>query len=230
LAETSWHLVTFPNQGAPTPASPETSATLEFGPTTQISGLTGCNSFSGTYTTDGAALTIHLGAKTSRACTGTPLMEQEEAIVTHLQTVATYAITGDVLTLSDGSGAALFTYETGATTISGTKWTITGVNNGTGAVSATALTDSLAASFSTDNEFVGFGGCNKLSGPYTLADHSGVSIGPIAATRTTCGNAVDRLETQYVSALSHAAAYEISGTTLTLRDKNQAIQVTAQHA
>lgn len=228
LADTSWQLMTFRNHGTMTPASPETSATLEFGTQTTISGLTGCNSFSGTYTTNGSKLTIHLGAKTRKACLNATLMDQEEAIIEQLPTVSTYTVTGNVLTLSEASGGALFTYEKGAPTLTDTKWKITGVNNGAGAVKAT--TESLSASFSTDNEFAGFGGCNKLSGPYMLAAHSGVSIGPITATKETCGTAIDQLETNYISALSHVATYEISGTTLTLRDKNHVIQVTAQHA
>src|SRR5262249_41204063 len=146
-----------------------------------------------------------------------------------LPMVRSYRVTGTVLTLTGGADAVLFTYTSAPTSLSGTSWKVTGVNNGKGAVEATTLTEKLTASFGKDNSFSGFGGCNQLTGPCALSGTTGVKIGPLVATKKTCGTAVDQLESQYVTALSHATKYELAGTTLTLRDAGNSTQVTAQH-
>jgi heat shock protein HslJ len=210
-------------------ASKESAATLVFGEQGRLSGSTGCNSFSGTYTTAGSSLTIVLGPMTQKACVSPTLTAQESAITAQLPTVSAYRITGTVLTLTGNENGELFTYTAAPTSLRGTTWNVTGVNNGKGAVETTGLTEKLTATFGKDNSFSGFGGCNQLRGTYTLSGTTGVKIGPLAATKKTCGTAVDQLESQYVSALSRATKYELAGTTLTLRDKSNATQVTAQH-
>jgi heat shock protein HslJ len=208
-------------------ASKEAAASLVFGERGKLSGSTGCNYFSGTYTTAESNLTIVLGPMTRKGCTDAALTAQESAITAQLPMVRTYRITGTVLTLTGTANAELFTYEAAPTSLRGTTWKVTGVNNGKGAVEATTLTEKLTASFGTDNSFSGFGGCNQLTGPYTLSGTTGVTIGPLTATKKTCGTAVDQLESQYVTALSHATNYELAGTTLTLRDDSNTTQVTA---
>jgi heat shock protein HslJ len=210
-------------------ASKEAAASLVFGEQGTLSGSTGCNSFSGTYTTEGSNLEIVLGPMTQKACLSATLTAQESAITAQLPKVTAYQITGTVLTLTGNESAELFTYNAAPTSLSGTTWNVTGVNNGKGAVESTALTEKLTASFGADKSFSGFGGCNQLTGAYTLSGTTGVKIGPLAATRKTCGTAVDQLESEYVSALSHTTNYELAGTTLTLRDGSNATQVTAQH-
>lgn len=228
LVGTSWALATYRARGAMVGASKESAASLVFGEQGKLSGSTGCNSFSGTYTTAGTNLTVVLGPMTQKACMNPALAAQEAAITAQLPTVRMYRISGTVLTLATSANSELFTYNAAPTSLSGTHWRVTGVNNGKGAVETTTLTEKLTASFGTDKTFSGFGGCNQLTGPYTLSGTSGVKIGPLAATRKTCGTAVDQLESQYATALSHAVKYELAGTTLTLRDDNNATQVTAQ--
>jgi heat shock protein HslJ len=228
LVGTSWNLATYRGRGTIVAASKEAAASLVFGEHRKLSGSTGCNSFSGTYTTAGSDLTIVLGPMTHKACMSSALTAQEAAITAQLPMVKAYRITGSVLILIGNANAQLFTYTAAPTSLSGTSWKVTGVNNGKGAVEATALTEKLTASFGKDKSFSGFGGCNKLTGPYTLSGTTGVKIGPLVATKKACGTAVDQLESQYVTALSHATKYELAATTLTLRDGSNATQVTAE--
>ena len=192
-----------------------------------LSGSTGCNSFSGTYTSSGSSLSMKLGAMTQKACGAAALQAQEHGITTQLPSVTTYHVASAVLTLSGSGGSVLFTYRHAATGLTGSTWRVTGVNNGKGAVESTSATNKLTARFAADDSFHGFGGCNEMSGPYKLTGAGGLSIGPLAATKKACEQAVDQLEAQYNTALGHVAAYEIAGSTLTLRDTNGATQVTA---
>jgi heat shock protein HslJ len=228
LTGTSWTLATYRGSAAMVPASGAGAASLAFAPAGRLSGSTGCNSFGGSYTATGSELTIQLGPMTQMACTGQGLTTQEAAVTTQLPRVTGYAIDGSVLTMTGSGHVELFTYRAAAVSLSGTAWAVTGVNNGRGAVESTSLTEALTATFGENGSFAGFGGCNQLSGQYTVAGAGQLSIGPLASTRKTCGTDVDRTESEYEAALSRVSAYELSGGDLTLRDRQGATQLTAR--
>src|SRR5262249_51918040 len=146
LQGTSWNLATFRAQNAMKPASTSAAASLTFAAAGQLNGSTGCNNFSGTYTTSGSALTIKLGPMTKVGCPP-DLDEQESAITTNLPKVTGYTISAGVLTLTGANAVALFTYRAASTGLTGTRWKVTGVNNGNGAVTTTTLTEKLTALF-----------------------------------------------------------------------------------
>jgi heat shock protein HslJ len=212
------------------PAPVESAASLSFAAQGQLSGSTGCNSFTGTYTATGSDLRLTLGAMTQKACVSPVLQTQEQALTTQLPLVTTYTVHNGLLTLTGSNGTDLLVYKASSTSLVGTRWKVTGVNNGKGAVVATALTEKLTAAFGAGDAFSGFGGCNELTGPYKLTANRGLSIGPLAATKKTCGTAVNQLEAEYSTALSRASSYELTGNTLTLRDSSNATQITAQRA
>jgi heat shock protein HslJ len=226
LVATSWDLATYRSDGSMAPAS--APATLTFDTRSRLSGSTGCNSFSGTYTVTDTKLIIALGPMTTKACTSAAVTAQEAALTEQLPMVRTYLIAARALTLSGTGGVALFSYKEATTTLAGTNWNVTGVNNGRGALETTSLTEHLTAAFGTTNEFRGFGGCNQLTGPYKLTEPHGLSVGPLMASKKACGTAVDQVEAEYLAALAKVATYSISGTTLTLRDTTNSTQVTAE--
>jgi heat shock protein HslJ len=225
LVGTSWDLASYRDNARMVDAAKGATAVLEFAPAGRLSGSTGCNSFSGTYTVNGSALTLALGPMTQVACTG-DVQKQEQAITGQFAKVSSYAIAGTQLTLS-GDGKELFAYTAGATGVAGTSWKVTGVNNGKGGVVTSSGTAKLTAVFASDGQFSGFGGCNQLSGPYTTSGANGLKIGPLASTRKLCGGDADQLEAEYTAALQSVAKYSISGGTLTMRDGAGATQVTA---
>jgi len=228
LVGTSWELKTYSAAGKTVPAS--APASLAFDPKDTLSGSTGCNSFSGTYTVNGTTLKITLGAMTAMGCIEPARQAQEAAVTKQLPMVTAYAIDDGTLTLTGSGSVTLLVYSKASTTLTGTAWKVTGVNNGKGAVESTTSTEKLTATFGADGGFSGFGGCNQLGGEYKLSGANGLSIGPLRSTAKACGTAIDQLESEYGTALSHVAGYEIAGTTLTLRDKNGATQVTARRA
>ncbi|GAB4442528.1 MAG: hypothetical protein OHK0015_41270 [Chloroflexi bacterium OHK40] len=110
LAGQPWQLVAFGPNNAPTPAVAEPAATLSFDGA-QVSGSTGCNSFSGGYQATGTTITFGPLAATLRLCTDEGLTTQEQAILGALQGAVPYQIAGDELRLSYDGGRQTLVYE-----------------------------------------------------------------------------------------------------------------------
>ena len=224
LTGTSWTLASASIDGDDVAAVG--TSTLAFGDDgTTVAGSTGCNQFSGTYTQSGSDLTIELGPVTLRACVDPGATAQEAAILAHLPEVASYSADGQ-LVLTDADDVTLLTYDQGQSTIEGTSWTATGVNNGREAVESTAATESVTAEFGTDGTLSGFAGCNTYNARFALSGDDGISITGITTTRKACEEEAMTLESQYVAALEQAETYTMSGQTLTLRDATGSTQVT----
>lgn len=92
LAGTSWTLVSIGGVPVVEGSGPH----LTFGADGNASGSTGCNSMSGTYATDGAALTFGPLATTRMACEAN-LMNQETAVLQALAGVSGWEIDADGL-------------------------------------------------------------------------------------------------------------------------------------
>jgi len=226
LEGTSWVLSSYTDSsGTSVDAVAKPPATLSF-TADAVSGSTPCNNFSGTYKSDGSSLTIELGPMTAKACTDDAGNKQEAAITTNMANVASFSIDGSDLTLKDKSGATLLEYTENTVTLEGSAWTATGVNNGKGAVSSTALTEHITATFGPDGALSGSGGCNDYNATYTVDGADGLTIGPIASTRKACADDVMNEESAYFAALGNVAKFEIDGDTLTLRDSSGSTQVT----
>jgi heat shock protein HslJ len=209
------------------PAAKGAVASLVFRPGGDLSGTTGCNSFGGSYTVQGAALHISLGPMTQMACLDPASTAQETALVQLLPTVRGHAVTGTALALTGAGGSSLLVYAAGAATLVGLSFGVTGVNNGRGAVETSALTAALTARFVADGSFQAFGGCNELTGTYRTSGAAGIEIGPLTSTHKACTEEVDALEAAYVAALGRVSSYDLVGGRLTLRDREGATQVTA---
>lgn len=231
LAGTTWVLTSYQRvTGTTASAVDGAAASLAFRVAGTLSGTTGCNDFRGTYETSGSDLTIDLGPVTLAACADTEEAAQEAAILEALPEVATFDLAGDELVLADEDGEPRLAYRPGVTGLAGTAWRVIGVHDGDGAVVTSALTEALTAEFDADDAFTGFGGCNSLSGPYSISGADELSVGPLASTRMACGAEVDELERQYIAALEASTTYELVGDRLTLRDGDGAAQVTATAA
>jgi heat shock protein HslJ len=226
LASSSWVLSTYSAAGKDVPAVARPEAPLDFSDTDALSGSTGCNQFAGTYTADDSALTITLGPVTQRACESTILQAQETAVLALLPKVASYSIDSDTLTMKDGNDAEVLVYTLGLTSLEGTDWTATGINNGKQAVEANAQTGSVTARFGTAGALSGSAGCNDYNATYTVAGTDGLTIGPIASTKKICPDDVMTTENAYFTALAASTKYKISGDTLTLTDDAGSTQVT----
>ena len=224
LAGTSWILSSFTtSSGSSVDAVTTAPAALAF-TEDKVTGSTGCNDFSGTYTSDEEALTITLGPMTQKACTDAALTAQETAVTAQLAKVASYTSDDTGLTLKDSSGATVLVYAPGLSGVEG-AWKATGVNNGKGAVQTTTLTEQITAVFGPDGGLSGSGGCNDYNATYAVSGDA-LTLGPVAATKKACADDVMTEENAYFAALENVATFDIKGTTLTLRDVEGATQVT----
>lgn len=225
LSGSAWVLTTYADDsGAQAPASTDGTGALAFGDAGALTGSTGCNQFTGTYTQDGSALTIAPGATTMKACTG-DLGSQETAVQAALPEVASFTASGSALTLLGSSGKELLVYAPGLAGLAGTSWTATGINNGKEAVESNAQTEKVTAEFGADGNLTGSGGCNTYTATYETSDPDGLKIGPVASTKMACEDEASTVEQQYFAALENVATYSIDGTTLTLRDADGSTQV-----
>ena len=224
LAGSKWMLESFDASGTQTPASTESAGTLAFADGGALAGSTGCNQFTGRYEQDGSSLTITPGATTMKACIG-DLGTQDTAVLADLAKVASFTHTASALTLLDSSGATLLVYAPGLTSLAGTSWTATGINNGKNAVESNAQTETVTAEFGEDGKVTGSGGCNTYSATYTTTDPDGITFGPVVSTKMACADEANAVEQQYFAALEAVTTYSIDGTTLTLRDADGSAQV-----
>jgi heat shock protein HslJ len=180
-----------------------------------VTGNSGCNDYVSKYKVDGSKLTIGPEtASTSKSC-DSPKMIVERAYLTALPNVASYAIEGSKLTMSDASGTALLVYGPGpgAEALVG-KWVVTSYYSGS-AITSVVGNATLTADFTAD-QIAGNTGCNSYNGGYTT-DGDSIKIGPLASTKAACASEqLQQQEQQFLAALELATSYKITGDRLDL--------------
>jgi heat shock protein HslJ len=203
---------------------PGSGITAEFSADGKVSGSSGCNRYSGSYTTSGDTITFSSPmAATMMAC-DQAVMDQETAYLKDLGDAKTYSVQGDQLTLSGAGKSALVVYNAQSQDLAGTSWEAVGYNNGKQAVTSVLAGTTLSADFGKDGNLSGNAGCNTYSGPYKVTGNQ-ITIGPLASTRKACADpaGVMEQETQYLEALQTAATYQMEGNSLELRTKDGAL-------
>lgn len=192
-----------------------------------IAGNTGCNGFFGSveFDSDGQWSTGPLGS-TKMACIPA-LMAQETAILKHLQDADEWSVDGDTgALLLDGE--TVLELERLDSELAGSEWVVTGVNNGNQAVSSVIAGTELTLSFDDEGFVSGSAGCNNFSAGYVAGD-TAIHIDTIAGTLMFCESPTGVMdqEAQFTAALANASTYSIDGSTLTIRDADGAMQITA---
>jgi heat shock protein HslJ len=198
--------------------------TAEFGADGQMGGSAGCNRYFASYTVDGSNLTIGQAGSTMMACEPMEVMEQEAHFLTALGAAATWQIEGDMLTISDADGAPVVTFQASEmASLTGGTWSATNYNNGKEAVVSLVADSAITATFTEDGQLNGSAGCNNFMTSYTL-DGQNITIQPAATTRKMCpGEGVMEQETLFLTALTTAATWSISGNELELRTADGAL-------
>jgi len=224
LADTTWDLAQYARAGESTltPVPGDVKATAEF-TADQIAGSSGCNRFTGGYTTDGRTIDIGPLASTAMACIG-EAMAVEADYLARLDQATTFSIGDGTMTMSDGSGQVVLSYTVAVPiTLAGTTWSATGVNTGTGAVTSLVAGTTVTAVFGDDGTISGNAGCNTYNGTYEVSGKD-LTIGPLATTRMACEPDVSTQEANYLAALGRVTTYTIRGDQLELRDDGGALQ------
>ncbi len=201
-----------------------TTITATFGEDGQVSGSAGCNNYFAAYQSLTNTLSIGTPATTRMYCAEPAgIMNQETLYLSNLQGAATYAIEGDLLTISDTNGRTLLTYRKGLPEpaplpFEGTAWSLDRYKAADGTMTAVLPSTTVTALFASGN-LTGSAGCNSYFGSYTMTGVSGITIGPLGMTLMYCGEpGVMDQETAYLALLPSAVTYGISGGQLALYD------------
>ena len=224
LTGTAWDLAQYAPAGSTSLTSvPDgVKATAEF-TADQIAGSSGCNRFTGGYTTDGSTIDIGPLASTAMACVG-EAMAVEADYLARLDEASSFSVGEGTMTMSNGAGEVVLSYtEAVPITLTGTDWSATGINTGTGAVSSLVAGTTVTAVFGDDGTISGNAGCNSYNGTYELSATS-MTIGPLATTRMACEPDVSTQEANYLAALGRVSTWMIRGDQLELRDADGALQ------
>ena len=177
-----------------------------------MSGSTGCNSFSGSYTLDATSLTFGALATTAMACAD-PLGAVEGPYLVALALVGGWSLTDGTLQLLDAAGQPLLEYSSQAASLEGTTW-ILAQQAVDGALSP--IPDGvLATLLMQDGASGGSGGCNSWFGDYTL-DGTSLTFSDIGSTMMFCEGPAGEVEQAYLANLADVATYTILGSQLNL--------------
>jgi heat shock protein HslJ len=107
LQDTRWVLLTLGGEPPLTGRAPS----AEFS-TDEISGSASCNTYFGSYEVSGSEMTIGDVAHTEMWCAEPEgVMDQEQAFLAAMASVARYRLAGEQLELLDGTDAVLLTFE-----------------------------------------------------------------------------------------------------------------------
>jgi putative lipoprotein len=122
LTDTNWILVSYGDPAAPQAVPEDTVITAVFSTDGMLSGFSGCNQYSASYTVQEQQLTLGPVAMTQMACsTG---MEMEQAYLSTLGTAQQYAISGLKLTVTYNQGAGVLTYTAVDVPLEYSLWTL----------------------------------------------------------------------------------------------------------
>jgi len=214
LAGTVWNLVGYGQPEALTRPLTETLATLDID-AEHMSGSTGCNHYSYTYTAEGQTLKFAEPGPvmTMMACTE-PLMQQEADFVKLMSAVTSYTLEGDRLTLTGADGVLVFEVAK-PLPLEGTTWHLSGLAQNDAVVS-TAVDEQITLALK-EGQAGGFAGCNDYFGAYEL-NGNGLSFGALASTKKACEGDPGQREMEFLTALERVAGFRIERGQLTLLD------------
>lgn len=222
LTGTAWVLDTVGGK----PAVESTTSTARFADDGTVSGSGGCNRFSGPFSTNGNAIKVGDLASTMMACTD-DIMAQESGFLAALGSASTFSVDAGILTLSDRDGAGLVTLTWQDQELKPSSWTLTGFNNGSGAVVGVLEDSTATLAFTEAGKVTGTGGCNRFMGGYQV-EGSALKIMQLAGTKMACESpeGVMAQESAILKALSSTAEFVLEGDTLTLKDATDATAAT----
>jgi heat shock protein HslJ len=221
LDGTAWVLAAA--SGAARPAGDSPTLRFDAG---RAAGSDGCNRYTIGYSAQGDSLRFPTpGAGTRMACPP-EVMRRADAFMQSLAAVRTYRMREGRLEMLGADGALIASFAPQTTTLAGTQWRATAINNGNGGVESLAEGSEVTLAFAADGRFSGASGCNRYTGSFTSSGES-LQFGPAAGTRRMCADErVMRQEAAYLKALEGVATARIEGDRLELRSSAGALMAT----
>lgn len=220
LDGSAWVLASLPGRSLVSDATP--TARFEAG---RVTGSDGCNRYFMPFTAQGSMIEVGpMGPSTQMACAEST-MAQAEAFITALLTARSFRHGDGTLELLDAKGAALATLAAQASSIAGTSWNVTMINNGRQAVVGIVSDSTVTMVFDTEGRVSGSAGCNRYTAAYH-AEGDTLRFSSVAATRLACPDqALTEQEQAFLRALESVATLGFEGDRLVLRDKDGAMAI-----
>jgi heat shock protein HslJ len=189
---------------------------LDFGKGGLLSGFGGLNNFSGPYSAkeDGR---MEIGPLASTTMAGSPeMMNQEQALLRALESVASYRLQAGGLSLFDADGKAIVrALPQEQTALEGTTWKCIAYNNGKQAVTSVVAGTEITALFG-EGSVTGSSGVNTYRASYELRGRR-LSIDFPSTTSVETGSDDEMAqEQQYLEAIADVTSYRIERDELTL--------------
>ena len=200
------------------------SVTAHFTAAGKLSGFSGCNQYSGTYTTSGSSFRVSGSLATTQMACPKPQTLLERVYLEGADLGAQLLGLG---LEADAEGPA----RADARDVRGPVAVArrhaldrAPYNNGKQAVVSVTAGKKLTANFDAKGNLSGFGGCNDYNAT-VKATPPKIALGPVASTRKACStpDGVMDQETAYLAALATGATYQIQGSRLELRTADGAI-------
>ncbi len=186
----------------------------------RLSGNDGCNQFSASYTVEGDSFAIGEDSMSTLMACEEPIMQRADEFNKALQNSAKYKLTSKQLQLLDQSGKVLAVFEAQSQELAGTSWLATFVMTES-PDDISSLSSVQAAkptlTFGIEGQLNGNAGCNNYFADYKV-DGNTLTIGDTGATAKLCEDDIMAEEADFFAALSKVVSYQITGTTLQLRD------------
>jgi heat shock protein HslJ len=224
LDDTAWTLASLPGTALPPTARP----TLQF-EDGRAAGSDGCNRYGTSFNAADGKLELAPHRMSTQMACPEPERQLAAAFNRVLDEVRGYRIEAGSLLLLNAGGATLATLAPQPSTLAGTAWRVTGVNNGKQAVVGVITGTELTLQFLADGKLQGSGGCNRFNGSFSEEGKS-LRIGRLASTRMACAEPEGRMtqEAQLLAALESAASARREGDKLELRTATGALAVSAR--
>ncbi|MCO6449698.1 MAG: META domain-containing protein [Caldilineales bacterium] len=209
LGSITWQLVSFGPIADQQEPAPDSEITLNINDEGQVSGSSGCNTYSGGIDGQAEAFTIGPLASTQKLCADEAVNQQEAAYLQALGSANSATLRGNSLLVGYGDEEVLTFMPVANDPLAGTAWALDSFA-ATGRVVEPAPT----LSFTYGSNAFGSTGCNQYNGSYE-ADDALLLFGPMSMTRSVCADeAGNTQESAYMVALVATRHYELLGVNL----------------
>ena len=187
--------------------------TLSIGADGTLTGVA-CNAYNAGYTaTETGDLTIDPIIATRMSCGD----EQDAFEFTYLDGLQGATGWGTQIGKLTIFGAAELVFGDGSAadaTLTGQEWSLATIGG-----APLPAGSGITAAFGEDGTVTGSGGCNGYTGPYTV-DGESLSVGPLAATRMSCGQSPMTSSARTLARSRLATGFAIGGTDLVISTSN----------
>ncbi len=208
LSETIWSLQNYSDgSGAILSTVAGSEVTAYFNAEGNLSGLAGCNNYSGTYQVDGDMIEIEIGPQTMMFCEQPEgVMDQEQAYLEALASATQYKIVGDLLMMQNESDQEVLQFK--ASGLVGYVWIWLEFQENNDTLTQPENPGNYTIQFLPDGVVNVLADCNRASGTYTMKENQ-LDIEITITTLALC--TPESLSDEFIRLLNDAVAYTRQG-------------------